>query len=205
MDIEENLLPDPRSVSGIVDAVGRMRVLIEELLDVDKIEREARTRTGLIRPAALIQEVIEEFQVQFEQKQLTFSKELDANLLPLHGNRLQIRQAMVNLLSNAVKYTLPGDAITLRAFVEGDKFRFSVQDTGIGIPKALQAKIFQHGYRAQRDDINAIEGSGVGLSLVAEICRRHHGDVWFVSEEGVGSTFGFWLPIDGGTGREPAS
>jgi signal transduction histidine kinase len=194
-DTEQGEMPDPRCVEGITAAAGRMHNLIEELLDADRIDRETRLLSGLIRPGAVIREIVDEFRPQLQQKNLTLATQIKSDLLPLRGNLTQVRQAMVNLLSNAIKYTPPGGTITVSATERANTFSFSVQDTGIGIPKALQSDLFQRGYRAMREGITGIEGSGMGLSLVAEICRRHRGGVWFNSEEGVGSTFGFWLPI----------
>jgi signal transduction histidine kinase len=100
---------------------------------------------------------------------------------------------MNNLLGNAIKYTPDGGTITINIYTEEDRFYFTVKDTGYGIPADQQLHIFEANFRAPATA--HIGGTGVGLSLVKEVIERHGGQVWFTSEEGHGSTFGFWLPL----------
>jgi signal transduction histidine kinase len=106
-----------------------------------------------------------------------------------------IRQAMENLTSNAIKYTPEAGTVTLRAYVEDDNFCFDVQDTGIGIPQESLPHLFESFYRVNPDLNTTINGAGLGLSLVKSIVERHSGQVWVMSEEGKGSTFGLRIPL----------
>lgn len=105
----------------------------------------------------------------------------DANYLDLIVN---------NLLSNAFKYTEVGESITMKLYKEGNELVLQVADTGIGIPKEKQKKIFERFYQVE----NGCEGSGIGLSLVQRLVELHHGRIALQSEVGKGSTFSIYLP-----------
>ena len=95
-----------------------------------------------------------------------------------------------NLLSNAFKYTEEGESITVKLYREGDDLALQVADTGIGIPKEKQKKIFDRFYQVD----NAHTGSGIGLSLIQKLVESHHGRITLESEPGKGSTFTVYLP-----------
>ncbi len=183
-------------VNESLQALERMNHLIDDLLSEERLERERKFRSESIDPYALIQESIHEVADTLYRKGLELQQDIADDLGFLQGDRSQLRQAMINYLSNAIKYTPEGGTVTVRARFEGDRFVYVVEDTGIGIPAELQSRIFRRGYRAEREAIVDVEGNGVGLSLVAEISRRHKGRVWFDSEEGVGSTFAFSIPLE---------
>ncbi len=186
---------DPLWVDELLKSLVRMNRLIDELLDEQRIERESRFRSGSINILELLDDVVGEMGEQTTRKNQILTQHFQNDYPPLQGDRSQLRQAMINYISNAIKYTPEGGKIEIEAYIDQGRFYFIVSDNGVGIPEAMQAEVFQPGYRAERADILGISGSGVGLSLVAEICRRHRGQVWFESEEGVGSRFGFWVPL----------
>ena len=97
-----------------------------------------------------------------------------------------------NLLSNAFKYTEVGESITVKLCKEDNNLILQVVDTGIGIPKEKQKKIFERFYQVE----NGCEGSGIGLSLVQRLVELHHGRIVLQSEVGKGSTFSIYLPQD---------
>jgi signal transduction histidine kinase len=194
--VREGEIPDVDWIREVAHALDRMNNLIDELLDAERIERESQFRSTTFDPAELIQEAISDIEEQIVRKKQKLVRDIDANLVPLTGDHTQLRQAMVNYLNNAIKYTPNDGTLTVRAKISDNQFNFIVEDTGLGIPERLQDKIFKRGYRAYRETIAQIDGSGIGLSLVAEICRRHHGNVWFESQENVGSKFGFWIPVN---------
>jgi two-component system phosphate regulon sensor histidine kinase PhoR len=106
-----------------------------------------------------------------------------------------LRQVVLNLVSNAIKYTPHGGHIDIRIGCDGVGSRWSIRDSGIGIPKAGQARLFEKFFRA--DNVHTIdtEGTGLGLYLVRLIVERFGGTVAFESEEGHGSLFSFTLPL----------
>ncbi len=110
-------------------------------------------------------------------------------------NTVLIREAMENLIGNAIKYTPEGGRVRVSAFQQGDYLAFSVEDNGIGIPKEHLPLVFESFYRVKHESTDQIEGRGLGLNLVKTVIERHNGEVWVESEFGVGSRFGFWIPL----------
>jgi ligand-binding sensor domain-containing protein/signal transduction histidine kinase/DNA-binding response OmpR family regulator len=130
--------------------------------------------------------------------QLAKKKEIDYNLYSdlqdaefyFDGNYLDL--ILNNLLSNAFKYTHKGDRIYVRLNAENNQIILQVSDTGIGIPKDKQSKIFERFYQVDND----YAGSGIGLSLVQRLVELHHGRIELKSEVNEGSTFTIYIPQD---------
>jgi signal transduction histidine kinase len=117
--------------------------------------------------------------------------------LIVHVDPQLIRQALWNLTSNAFKYTPNAGRIDIRLRREGGGICWSVQDTGIGIPRAALAKLFEKFYRADNVVSIETEGTGLGLYLARLIIERSGGQLTCTSEEGQGSTFFMRLPLKG--------
>ena len=194
-DVNNNDMPDVELVDGAMRAIKKMDKLIEELLDAKRLERETQYRKALVNTEHLITLAVAEFEQQLAKKKIALVDNTSLELPPIAGDGTQLRQAMINLISNAIKYTPKDGTITIHASADGNRFHFSVEDSGIGIPENMQEGIFNQLYRAMRPEIEDIKGTGFGLSLVKEIIERHNGQVWFRSREGEGSVFGFWVPI----------
>jgi two-component system phosphate regulon sensor histidine kinase PhoR len=100
-----------------------------------------------------------------------------------------------NLLDNAIQYTLPGGKITLSAELAGDEVIFTVSDTGIGIPRVDQPRIFERFYRVDAARSREAGGTGLGLAIAKHLVEAHDGRLWVESEVGVGSSFHFSVPV----------
>jgi signal transduction histidine kinase len=121
----------------------------------------------------------------------------DAIVISVDPDRIE--QVLTNLLANAIKYAPNGGPIEIVSRLEPDAAVVSVSDHGIGIPREKQARIFERFYRAHTGTAYEHSSSlGVGLYLSREFVLRHGGKMWFESEEGVGSTFSFSLPLSSG-------
>ena len=170
--------------------------LTEDLLDVTRMlagqfQLERRS-TDLV---ALTRQVIKRLQATTDQHQLVFHTTV-AQLWTM-VDVCRIEQVLSNLLSNAIKYSPGGGLIevTLEEHEETHEARFRVRDQGMGIPRAQQAHIFGRFVRAENVYAAGIRGTGLGLYLCRELIERHDGHISFESEEGVGSTFFFSLPV----------
>jgi PAS domain S-box-containing protein len=194
-DVSRGVLPDLSYIESLYRAVTRMETMIASLLETERAEHDSPMKRVPINPYDLIQHVLDDMLPLAEQHGHKVVKNIQPNLHPIKGDLVQLREALNNLFSNAIKYTPDGGTITLSAYVQDDRLYFSVSDTGYGIPADQQAQLFQPYFRARQAITEKVEGSGIGLSLVKEVVGRHGGNVWFNSQEGVGSTFGFWLPI----------
>jgi PAS domain S-box-containing protein len=117
-----------------------------------------------------------------------------ADLRPAYGDAALVRQILVNLLSNALKYSsrAPKPRIEVGGAAVGGKYAYFVRDNGAGFDMARATKLFEP---FQRMHTNAeFPGTGIGLAIVSQIIRRHHGRIWAESKPGEGTTFRFTLP-----------
>jgi PAS domain S-box-containing protein len=177
-------------------AADRLNRLTEDLLDVIRLEAG---RLVLQRESVdlmeIIQHVIAHMEPSSDRHQLTFSTSLPS--LQAEVDKGRIEQVLVNLLTNAIKYSPDGGEIEVTVQVPpgGQEALISIRDQGIGIPQAEQAQVFGQFVRASNSQAQGISGTGLGLYLSRELAWQHGGDIWFVSTEGVGSTFFLRLPL----------
>ncbi len=176
----------------------RLNRLIEDILNVSRIE------SGLIKvqkePVSLT--ILIEQQMQMikgfaEEKGITVTGQKPIVYDQVLADKDMISQVIVNLLSNAVKYTPPGGTVRIETEVNETEevVRVTVTDTGVGIPTDEIAHVFDKFYRVRANNKQA-KGTGLGLNLVKQIVEKvHDGRVFVTSQVGVGSTFGFELPL----------
>jgi signal transduction histidine kinase len=107
----------------------------------------------------------------------------------------RLQQVLLILVDNAMKHTPPGGTVDVRVRRRGHSAEIEVADSGVGIAAEHLPRVFDRFYRA--DKARVAGGSGLGLSIVQEIVKAHHGRVEVASEEGVGTTVSVWLPASG--------
>jgi two-component system phosphate regulon sensor histidine kinase PhoR len=175
----------------------RMTGLLDDLLRVEKIRTSPSELNERVDFRPIVQTALNNMRPAVENKQQTLKTNvtLDSPTM-ITINPSLIREAMENLLSNAVKYTPAKGTLTVNVYQEGRRVHYVVEDTGIGIPQEHLSRLFNTFFRARQAGTEDIEGRGLGLSLVKSIIERHKGEVWVESTVGVGSRFGFWLPMD---------
>jgi two-component system phosphate regulon sensor histidine kinase PhoR len=100
-----------------------------------------------------------------------------------------------NLIDNATQYTMPGGKIVISAEAKDADVIFTVSDTGIGIPKSDQLRIFERFYRVDAARSREVGGTGLGLAIAKHLVEAHGGRIWVESEIGRGSKFHFSIPI----------
>ncbi|MFL5349320.1 MAG: sensor histidine kinase [Hyalangium sp.] len=170
----------------------RMNRLIGDLVDVASIEEgRIRVTPALQDAAALVRESVEAFQPLASSQGLSLDVETRGNTLMARFDHGRILQVLANLLSNAIKFTPPGGRISLRLEPVGQDVRFSVTDTGSGIPSHQLEAVFERFWQARGEDRR---GLGLGLYISKSIVEAHGGRIWAESQPGVGSTFAFTLP-----------
>lgn len=184
-----------RTVENIEGAANQMRLLIDELLTLERIESALQFSDHPINLVTALQDALTRMRTEAETKTHDLVVALPNRAVTVPGELALFRQVMVNLISNAVKYTPAQGKIIVRLERLGSRAFFEVEDNGFGIAPERQNKIFQRFYRAREPGTETIEGTGLGLSLVKAIIERSDGEVWFRSEVGKGSTFGFWVPL----------
>jgi signal transduction histidine kinase len=171
-----------------------MRVLLEDLLTLERIESERAREWRPFDLSSLVAEVVESQLAGAAFKGQTLTLEGSPGLPPILGSLAQLRQAVANLIGNAIKYTPEGGHIAVTVRREEGGVAVSVADDGYGISPARQERIFERFYRAREPGTEHVAGTGLGLSLVKTVIERHGGRVWFSSVPGEGSTFGLWVP-----------
>jgi two-component system phosphate regulon sensor histidine kinase PhoR len=115
----------------------------------------------------------------------------------INGEETLLRKLVENLVDNAIKFTPPRGKVNLRAGAENGSVYLEVADTGIGIPKEAQERIFERFYQLDGSSSRRFGGTGLGLALVREIVSLHGGSVTVNSEVNKGSTFRIELPASG--------
>jgi len=182
---------------------GEMTRLIQDLLDVSSIDaRRLRLEKSVQAPGPLLKLVLEDLREQAEQKSIRLGSELPADNLNIDCDPVRIQQVLTNLIRNAIKFTKPGGSIHIRVEPLAGEACFSVTDTGTGIPKTDLPHIFDRFTRASK---SARQGTGLGLSIAKGIVEAHSGRIWVESQEGVGSTFTFTLPLAGLEAESPTA
>ncbi|MBI2217510.1 MAG: response regulator [Candidatus Rokubacteria bacterium] len=176
-------------------ATQRLIGLVNDLLDVARLESARVTVSPVSTDVlALTGQILEELDLLVRERGQRVTVEDDGRGATLEVDPQLARQVITNLLSNAVKYTPPRGAITVRIARDGSRLVWSVADSGIGIPKEAQRRLFEKFYRADNALAVETEGTGLGLYIVKLIVERLGGAVWSESEEGKGAVFTFTLP-----------
>jgi two-component system sensor histidine kinase NblS len=177
----------------------RLKRLVNDILDFSRLDEGG---VALEREwqdiVPIINITVQSIRVLAEKKQLTLTTALESNLPDLYINADAIERVLRNLLSNAIKYTPEQGRIKVKAEVssDGNWLEVSVEDNGSGIPAEHLPRIFDRFYRVE-NKVHTVKGTGLGLHLVKITIEKHHeGTVFVQSKEGVGSVFGFQLPLN---------
>ncbi|WP_354360264.1 PAS domain-containing protein [Pedobacter sp. UYP30] len=193
--IPENSSDKFKSIVGkTVFYLGRLNNLINELLDVSKIQTgKLEIYRNEFDFDKMIAETVEGMQMARLNCQITVE---GATKAMLSGDESHIIQVVNNLLSNGLKYSPDNDHVLIQLSRVSTFVKVSVIDNGIGISQDDQKKIFDRFFRV--GEVQKIfPGMGVGLYVCAEIIKNHGGSLWVESEKGKGSNFSFTLPIEG--------
>ena len=173
-----------------------LKALIDDLLDISRIEAgnlELSITELEVQPE--IEHVIRSIQNQFAEKQIGVTLDVPPDLCALKADRLRFSQVVTNLVSNAYKYSPVGATMTITARENNGLVHIDVTDTGMGISKEDQSRLFTKFFRADNSSTRQEAGTGLGLYITKHLIEAHGGQVWVQSEEGEGSTFSFTLPV----------
>jgi len=181
---------------GIIESETiRLSKLVNDVLDISRIDLNTiKLENEEIDIGKMTEEIKTEMDVQTAQKGLISEYIVEKNMPKLYSDRERVQQVLMNLINNSVKYT-PKGKITVKVSKENDFVHFMVKDTGVGIAKENQSKIFSRFYQVDSSYTRSGGGVGLGLSLCKELINLMGGKIWFVSEYGKGSEFHFTLPI----------
>jgi len=187
-----------RYLEVISDNADRMSDLVDDLLDISRIESGKTTlELSPVDLSSAIQQVVEvhlRSLIERENKQIFVTTDIVPSLPLVIADSDRITQILTNLLDNAFHYTPPGGSITVRAHAGDHSIFVSVEDTGYGLSEDEQGKLFNRFYRSERDEVQQVPGTGLGLAIVRSLVEMHGGDITVESVLDEGSTFSFSLP-----------
>jgi signal transduction histidine kinase/DNA-binding NarL/FixJ family response regulator len=193
---QENLTTTQRKQVDTVYKCGdHLLKLIHDVLDYSQLEAgHLEVEKAPFNLVAMLRRVHDMVRLQTEQKCLDFHfSPSDSLPKTVNGDEKRISQVLLNLLSNAIKYT-PAGSIAFRIYLEEADIVFEVQDSGVGIPKEVQDRIFSPFYRVSKTK-KMVDGLGLGMAITQQFASAMNGQILLDSQEGVGSTFRFKLPL----------
>ncbi|MHB8627941.1 MAG: sensor histidine kinase [Aggregatilineales bacterium] len=191
-----------RAATVIHDEAARMYRMVEELLDLARIEagRFTMARHG-VRIGEVVSAAGERSALTAQNKGVTLKTEVVPPMPVLAGDGDRLAQVFTNLVDNALKHTPTGGTITLHAEPQDNGVLITVQDTGEGIPAKDLPRVFERFYQVDKSRQRR-DGAGLGLAIAGQIVAAHGGKIWVESQEGAWTRFSVWLPppsFDGST------
>lgn len=181
-----------RYLDKIDEQTNKLTMLITDLLDISRIQTgKIRIDKEKFNLSSLITDTIEGIQGTTHIHTIVTNQHFTKDV---YADRYRIYQVLVNLLTNAIKYSPKGGDIVVKTVKKGKEVIISVADSGIGIDKKFQQKIFERLYQVPDSKEKTFPGLGIGLFISREIIRMHDGRMWVESTKGKGSTFYFTLP-----------
>ena len=173
----------------------RLSALINELVDIAKLEGRLRPRTKeLLDIEKVIHECLRPLNNQAEERKILLKIDIEPELPFIAIDSLRFPWVITNLVGNAIRYTDQGGRVTLKVDKHGRRLYFRCIDTGSGIEEKYLPKIFDRFTQfSEREKSGSI---GLGLAIVREIIEQHGGDITVESEVNKGTTFTFWVPVD---------
>jgi len=177
-------------IAYAVDGAERMKALINEILAYSRVGRRGRSFAP-VDTEALLAEVLVNLKVAIEERGAVITHDPMPTVV---GDRMELSRLFQNLIGNALKFCTERPRIHVGAVRDGDAWRFSVHDNGIGIDPKYHGRIF--GVFQRLHGRNEYPGTGMGLAIAKKIVERHGGAIWVESAPGAGSTFYFTLPVE---------
>jgi two-component system phosphate regulon sensor histidine kinase PhoR len=185
-----------RFLEIILEHARRLARLTEDLLmlskmDADRLDLEIHR----LNVTQFVESCIETTKHTAEEKDIRVSVDLQGDVPDVAADRRRLSEVLQNLLDNAIQYTPAGGQIMVGASAQNGEVTFTVSDTGIGIPRVDQPRIFERFYRVDVARSREVGGTGLGLSIAKHLVDAHGGRIWVESEVGQGSQFHFTVPV----------
>ncbi len=182
----------------------RMQESISDLLTVSRIEAaKLPIKKRFFSLRRLVNDIVSEYKSFAQAYNVKIILKTQRNLPKIFSDPLHIRIVVDNLLDNAVRYEKEKGKVEIILSRKGNNVYFSIEDDGAGIPKGEEKYIFQKFFRAKNIREYQTEGSGLGLYISQAIIKKLKGKMGFTSEENIGSTFWFMLPINSSREGKP--
>ena len=186
---------------GMVEKVernaGRLLSLIEDVLAVSRVDAGSFSFTASeVDVVHCTWQAAEALEKMAGDAEVTLTVVAPHDPVLVAGDFGQLERALLNLGSNALKFTPSGGRVTMRVTAGGDGLvRIAVEDSGMGVPESEAHRLFERFFRSSTAQAGAIQGTGLGLTIVSSIAHAHHGDVAYAPRPGGGSVFTITLPL----------
>lgn len=196
LKLNENIDKETRNrFLTIIDGeANRLRRLIEDILTLSFIENDKKEEKESINLYSVYRRVEDMLMISAKTKNIALVCEADESI-SIQANADYVKQIILNLVDNAIKYTPENGAVNVKIFTEKENAVIKVSDTGMGIPKEDQSRIFERFYRVDKARSREIGGTGLGLAITKHIAMNLGGTISVESELEKGSTFTVKIPI----------
>ncbi|MFT4532385.1 MAG: signal transduction histidine kinase, partial [Candidatus Saccharimonadales bacterium] len=179
----------------------RMVYLIADLLNVSRLKTgKFVIESKPVNLSKVIKTEVAQLHEGLAAKNLKLEINAPKGFPDAEVDEMKIRQVIMNFLDNAIYYTPQDGKITIDLEEKDNNVNLTVSDTGIGVPKEEQGKLFTKFYRAENAKKARPDGTGLGLFMAKKVIEAHKGSVIFESKVGTGSSFGFSIPLEKGKG-----
>lgn len=183
-------------ILAINSSAKHLHAIVNEILDFSKVESNAvELEYTVFSLESFLNEIIAEMSIKAKGKGIDLNLNMGSIPSSVKLDRMRLKQVMLNLISNAIKFTEHG-SVDVNAYVQDERLRLDVVDTGIGIPESAQEKIFEEFTQADGSVARKFGGTGLGLSISRKLVILMGGNLNLKSEEGVGSRFMVEFPIE---------
>lgn len=184
-----------KALDRIHDEVNKMSTLINDILMISRLEnKDVDVIKHPVHVEPLVDEIMDTMQVEIDKKNLTVTKQLED--ITYTSNHQHMHQLLSNLITNAIKYNVEGGSITIKSYQLGDNVIIEVSDTGKGISKIDQGRVFERFFRCDQGRDKTTGGTGLGLAIVKHIVQFYQGTINLTSKLNEGTTFKVCLPLD---------
>ncbi len=189
---------EPRTrdrVAKIEVETGNLAQMVNEMLDLSRIESGGPIHLlDIVDPVALSVAATDRLRVFADRQGVRLDVDAPDAVRAVRGDEARLAQVLVNLVHNAIKFSPDGGQVVVHVAERDDEVSIAVEDRGIGIPSAAQARVFERFYKVDRARVRG-GGTGLGLAIARHIVEAHGGRIELESGEGIGSTFTVVLPV----------
>jgi len=184
-----------KALDKIHDEVNNMSTLINDILMISRLEnKDVDVIKHPVHLTPLVDEIIDTMQVEIDKKHLQVDKELED--ITYASNHQHMHQLLSNLITNAIKYNVDGGKIIIKSYQFGRNIIIEVSDTGRGISKIDQGRVFERFFRCDQGRDKETGGTGLGLAIVKHIVQYYQGNITLTSKLHEGTTFKVTLPME---------
>jgi len=185
------------AIASMLEEAQRLTELTDSLLMLARLDAGAGTQMENVDLANILTSVRETLGVLAENRRQTLNASIPNGAVPIHGNALLLRHALMNIVHNAIRYSPDDSSIRIELAIHGDRASVEIGDEGPGIAPDLQRKVFDRFFRVDAARSRDTGGQGLGLAIAKSVIEKHRGAISIVADTKSGTTFRIELPLAG--------